>query len=210
MNVFRETYYIYRRNFKVWIAEPVLVVSSVVLSAFMFLAFAVPLGRITQLPGFPTGNFKSYFTALVVVQAVVSTGSDMAIAMLTDMLSGYFDKLLLAPVHRSSILLGSLLMAGTRALVQAAAVVLMALAMGVDFKGGPLGILVVLALGAIFGLASACLGLIVAIKTRSVQVTQSLWLCLFPLMFLTTGFMPKEFLPGWLKIAVTLNPFNYV
>ena len=60
------------------------------------------------------------------------------------------------------------------------------------------------------GIASACLGLIVALKTESVQVTQSTWLLFIPLAFLTTAFMSKEHLTGWFKIAVTINSVDYV
>ena len=42
------------------------------------------------------------------------------------------------------------------------------------------------------------------------QVTQSSWLLFMPLAFLTTAFMPKELLSGWFKVAVTLNPVDYV
>ena len=56
----------------------------------------------------------------------------------------------------------------------------------------------------------ACLGLIIALKTRSAQVTMNSWLLFMPLAFLTTAFMPKEFLTGWFKIAVTINPVDYI
>ena len=45
---------------------------------------------------------------------------------------------------------------------------------------------------------------------KNAQVTQSAWLLFMPLAFLTTAFMPKELLSGWFKIAVTLNPVDYV
>ena len=32
----------------------------------------------------------------------------------------------------------------------------------------------------------------------------------FPFIFLTTAFMPKDLLSGWFKVAVTLNPVEYV
>lgn len=45
---------------------------------------------------------------------------------------------------------------------------------------------------------------------KSAQMTQSSPLMFMPLGFLTTAFMPKEFLTGWFKWAVTLNPVDYV
>ena len=31
-----------------------------------------------------------------------------------------------------------------------------------------------------------------------------------PVAFMTSAFMPREFLTGWFKVAVTLNPVDYV
>ena len=131
-------------------------------------------------------------------------------AALTDILSGYFDKLLLAPINRFPIFMGMVLVAGTRALTQVLVIVFIAISLGVTFKGGFLGIVVVIVAATLFGVASAFLGLIIALRTRSVQVTQSTWLLFMPIAFLTTAFMPKELLTGWFKIAVTINPVDYV
>ncbi|MBI2872105.1 MAG: ABC transporter permease [Chloroflexi bacterium] len=210
MGLARETYYIYLRDLKTWLAQPAAVVSTVLSSAFVFLFFGSPLKSVVTLPGFPADDYQAYLTGMVIVMTVVFSGADAAMAMLTDILSGYFDKLLLAPINRFSVLLGSLLTAGTRALIQVVIIVLMATALGVSFKGGVIGALVVIVAAAIFGIAWACLGLAIALKTKSAQVTQSSWLLFMPLAFLTTGFMPKELLTGWFKVAVTINPVDYV
>jgi len=120
------------------------------------------------------------------------------------------DKPLLAPINRFSILLASLLMAGTRALVQVVIIVLLAAALGVSFKGGVLGTMAVTAMAATFGITWACLGLMIALKTKSAQVTQQSWLLFMPIVFLTSAMMPRELLSGWFKIAVIINPVDYV
>ena len=106
--------------------------------------------------------------------------------------------------------MGILLVAGTRALSQVVVIVLIATLLGVTFKGGLVGIAVVIVAATVFGIASACLGLIIALKTKSPQVTMSTWLLFMPLAFLTTAFMPEELLTGWFKVAVTINPVEYV
>ena len=210
MAIARETYFIYRRNLRTWLAQPAAVIATIVMSVFMFLFFGAPLGGMTQLPGFPSEDYTAYLTGMIIIMAVVFNGSDVAFALLTDMLSGYFDKLLLAPVNRFSILMGTLLVSGTRAFVQVAVIVALAHAMGVVFEAGVLGVLVVILVATTFGIAMACLGLIIALRTKSVQVTQNSWLLFMPLAFMTTAFVPKDLLTGWFKIAVTLNPVDYI
>ncbi len=210
MTIARETYYLYIRNLRVWLAQPWTLAAAVVSSAFMFLFFGAPLGNITQLPGFPSGDYQAYLTGMVIAMAVVFSGSDMAMALLTDMMSGYLDKLLLSPVSRVSILLGTLLVGGTRALAQVVSIVVVALAIGVRFEGGIAGLLTVVVAATIFGVAMACVGLILALRTKSVQVTANSWLLFMPLAFLTTAFMPKDLLSGWFQVAVSINPVDYV
>ena len=118
---------------------------------------------------------------MIIVMAVVFNGSDVAFALLTDMLSGYFDKLLLSPVNRFSILMGTLLVSGTRALVQVVVIIAAAGALGVTFKTGVLGVVTIMVAATVFGVAMACVGLIIALRTKSVQVTQSSWLMFMPL-----------------------------
>ncbi len=210
MAVVRETYYLYMRNLKIWATQPASVIPPLFISAFLYLVFAASFGDVTRLPGFPASDYKAFLVAVILVQAVVFSGGDAGFAMLTDILSGYFDKLLLAPINRFAILFGSLLVAGTRALVQAVLIVAMAAVMGVSFKGGATGLVVVVLMATALGIAWSCLGLIIALRTKSAQATQSSFVLFFPFIFLTSAFMPREFLSGWFKVALKANPVNYV
>lgn len=68
---------------------------------------------------------------------------------------------------------------------------------------------IVLALG--FGLAFAGYSVGVALKTRNAQAAQAGTLLFFPLIFLSTTFVPKELIEAeWLKVAATLNPTTYI
>ena len=210
MTILTQTWHIYARNLKTWVSQPALVVPSIVFPAFFFLLFAAPLAGVTSLPKFPTDDYQAYMTGTILVMSVVFSGADAAMAILTDILSGYFDKLLLAPINRFSILLSSLLMAATRALSQVVIIIAIALILGVSFKGGVSGVLFIAVLATLLGMAWACVGLMIAIKTKSAQITQTSWLLFMPVAFLTTAYMPKDFLTGWFKWAVTVNPVDYV
>jgi ABC-2 type transport system permease protein len=130
--------------------------------------------------------------------------------MLTDILSGYFDKLLLAPINRFSILLATLFTASLRAIIQVVIIMAIALGMGVSFKTGALGMLVVIWFAVTFSVGWTCLGIIIALRTRSPEVTQSYFVVFFPAVFLTTAFVPAEFLPGWFRVLTQINPVTYI
>jgi len=168
--------------------------------------------RTINLGGFGTDDYQAFLVAWIIVQVVVFSGTDSGFALLMDIMSGYFDKLLLAPINRFSILFGTLMVFGTRALLQSLVVVFLALilGLGVDFKAGVLGILAMLALAVVLGLVWACLGMMIALKTRNAQATQTAGVLFFPFIFLTTAFMPEDQLTGWFKVAVRINPVTYV
>ncbi|HCL25254.1 MAG: ABC transporter permease [SAR202 cluster bacterium] len=205
-----EIYFIYMRNLKTWLAVPANVISPLFISGLLFVIFGATFDNTISLGGFGTGDYQAFLVAWIIVQVVVFSGADSGFALLTDIMSGYFDKLLLAPINRFSILFASLMVSGTRALLQALVVVVLALGMGVDFQGGALGILAMLVLAVAFGLVWSCLGIMIALKTRNAQVTQTSGVLFFPFIFLTTAFMPEEQLSGWFKVAVKINPVTYV
>ncbi|MBM3949166.1 MAG: hypothetical protein FJ312_08035 [SAR202 cluster bacterium] len=210
MSILMQTWYIYVRNFKTWMVQPVLVIPSIIFPAFFYILFSAPLSGVTNLPGFPTDDYEAYMTATILVMSVVFSGADSAMAILADILSGYFDKLLLAPINRFAMLLSSLLMAGTWALFQVLVIIVIALIFGVDFQGGVAGIFFIILLATLLGMAWSCVGLMIAIKSKSAQITQTSWLLFMPVAFLTTAYIPKDLLSGWFKWAVTINPVDYI
>ncbi len=68
----------------------------------------------------------------------------------------------------------------------------------------------IVALAAGFGVAYAGFGLLVALKTRNVQATQSSFLLFFPLLFLTPNFVPFDRLSPLMETLARINPVSYV
>lgn len=208
--IIRETYFIYRRSLRTWVGVPSNVIAPLFISGLLFILFGAMFESTISLGGFGTEDYRAFLVAWIIVQVVVFSGTDSGFSLLMDIMSGYFDKLLLAPINRFSILFGTLMVSGTRALMQALVLVFLALAVGVDFVTGILGVLAMLGLAVLFGLVWSCLGIMIALKTRNAQATQSAGLLFFPFIFLTTAFMPEEQLSGWFKVAVKINPVTYV
>jgi ABC-2 type transport system permease protein len=65
-------------------------------------------------------------------------------------------------------------------------------------------------LSALFGVAYAGFGILVALRTRNVQATQSSFLLFFPLLFLTPNFVPFDRLSPLMETLARINPISYV
>ncbi|HEV3319364.1 MAG TPA: ABC transporter permease [Solirubrobacteraceae bacterium] len=132
------------------------------------------------------------------------------LALVTEIDLGYFDKLLVAPIRRSSIIFGRLAADLVRGLAVATLVLLVALAFGMQVRSGVPGALVLVLLAALWGVAYAGIGMLVALHTRNVQATNASFLVFFPLLFLTPNFVPFELLTPLMEALARANPVSYV
>src|SRR5213082_3517343 len=132
------------------------------------------------------------------------------LALVTEIENGYFDKLLVAPIRRSSIIFGRLAADLVRGIGGSALVLLFGIALGAHVESGVAGAVVIVLLAAMFGVAYAWFGILIALRTRNVQATQSSFLLFFPLLFLTPNFVPFDRLESVMQTLARINPVSYV
>jgi ABC-2 type transport system permease protein len=179
----------------------------VFIALFFFLVNVGTLQHLTER-NIPNFDFTAFMMPTAILLGV--TGVSRAPALVIDVQDGYFDRLLLTPVRRLALLVG--LMAADFLLVctLTAAVVVMGLIVGVDFASGVPGMLLFVLLGGAWGLAFTGLPYAVALKTGNPAAVNSSFLLFFPFSFLTTSFVPKESLSGWLSAVADYNPVTYL
>jgi ABC-2 type transport system permease protein len=149
------------------------------------------------------------FQLPVSLMFAVATASS-GLALVTEIDGGYFDKLLAAPIRRSSIIFGRLAADLVRGLMGATIVLLAGLALGAHMQSGILGAVVFVVLAALFGVGYAGFGILVALRTRNVQATNTSFLLFFPLLFLTPNFVPFDRLSPLMEALARANPVSYV
>lgn len=149
------------------------------------------------------------FQLPVSLMFAVATASS-GLALVTEIDSGYFDKLLAAPIRRSSIIFGRLAADLVRGMLGSLVVLLAGLALGAHVESGVLGALVLVILAALFGVGYAGFGILVALRTRNIQATNTSFLLFFPLLFLTPNFVPFDLLSPLMETLARANPVSYV
>jgi ABC-2 type transport system permease protein len=149
------------------------------------------------------------FQLPVSLMFAVATASS-GLALVTEIDGGYFDKLLAAPIRRSSIIFGRLAADFVRGIMGSIVVLLAGLALGAHMESGVLGAVVLVLLAALFGVGYAGFGILVALRTRNVQATNTSFLLFFPLLFLTPNFVPFDRLSPLMETLARANPVSYV
>jgi len=174
---------------------------------------AVNIGQVSETfpetTPFLHGQGYVAFQLPVSLMFAVATASS-GLALVTEIENGYFDKLLAAPIRRSSIIFGRLSADFVRGVLGSIVVLVAGLAFGAHMESGPLGALVLVLLAALFGVGYAGFGILVALRTRNVQATNTSFLLFFPLLFLTPNFVPFERLTPVMEALARANPVSYV
>ncbi len=186
--------------------EPEVLIPSLIVPIFFF---AVNVGALSDISSFAgIEDYEAFQLPVAIIFAV--TGVSRASALVTDIQSGYFDRLLVSPVNRYSLLLG--LMVADFALVIGLSIPVLALGflLGVQFATGPLGVLAFLLLAGLWGLAYTGFPYAIALRTGNPAAVNSSFILFFPFAFLTTTFLPQEALTGWLATVADYNPVTYL
>ncbi len=163
-------------------------------------------------PDFPTDNYYEYLAPAIVLFTTVTGTANAGVALANDLRTGYFQKVMLAPVNLWAILLGRLLSDGIRVYLQALLMLVVALLFGARVATGLPGGLVMAALATLFSMFTV--GILVAniaLLTKSEQAVQAAFPAFFILMFLSTAFMPLDAMGNaTIRTLIGFNPAEYV
>ena len=202
----RDTGSVAGRALRSVLRDPEATVPALVIPVFMFVVTVGALKDFAErIPGL---DYLAFQLPVAVLFAV--TGVSRAITVVTDIQSGYFDRLVITPVNRLALLLG--LMVADFALVIALTVpvIIMGFIVGISFKTGPPGIVVFMLLSGLWGLIFTGFPYAIALKTGNPAAVNISFLLFFPFLFMTTLFVPQEAMTGWLSAAVDYNPVTYL
>ncbi len=186
--------------------EPTAVIPAVLVPAFFY---TTNLGALEKVARYAVGfSYKAFLVPMAIAFAV--TGMSRAPALVTDVQSGYFDRLCMTPVRRLALLLG--LMAADMAVIIVLCLPVLAVgfAVGVRFATGVPGVLTFIGLSALWGLAFTGIPYAVALKTGSPAAVNASFVIFFPAFFLSDAIMPRQALTGWFAAIATYNPVTYV
>ena len=186
--------------------EPEAIIPALMIPLFFFVVNVGALSKISNFAGID--NYKAFQIPVAIVFAV--TGVSRASALVTDIQSGYFDRLLVSPIKRLALLLGLMVADFALVVILTIPVLILGFILGVRFDTGVLGVLAFMLLSGLWGLVFTGFPYAIALRTGNPAAVNSSFLLFFPFTFLTTSFLPKEALSGWLATAAAYNPVTYL
>jgi ABC-2 type transport system permease protein len=183
------------------------VIPPIFIALFFFVVNVGTLQHLTQthIRGF---DIKSFMLPTAILLGV--TGVSRAGSLVLDIQDGYLDRLMLTPVRRLAILLGHMTADVAVALLLMVPIILLGLGLGVQIQTGVLGALVFIGLACLWSLAFAGFGYAIALKTGNPAAVNSTFMLFFPFLFLTSSYVPRSQLSGWLSSIAAWNPVTYI
>jgi ABC-2 type transport system permease protein len=202
-----DTSLVFTRELRPLVRSPFSVVFTMV-QPLVFLGLFGPL--LSQVTGLPTGSSLQWFVPGIIVMSALFGASTTGSNLQLEMQTGSHERMLVAPLHRSALLLGRAAKEIVPVLAQALIIVAVTTPFG--FDPSLAGLAIGLPMVAVFAVGLGALSHALAIASKSNEwmfwmVQQTL---LFPLLLLSGMLLPLEGGPGWMQVASKANPLTHL
>lgn len=172
------------------------------------LALGYGIGAIYEQAG--KGDYLQFLVPGIITQTVLLSGIFWGVIVLMDKRFGFLSELLVTPVSRTKILMGSALGGATISVMQGMLIFFVSMLMGFQPYDWTL-VLPALLILCVMCLALACFGAGIASMVDDFQGFQGINnLIVMPLFFLSTALYPLTNVPEFLRIISTYNPVSYM
>jgi ABC-2 type transport system permease protein len=194
-----------RRALLRYIRTPQLIVMATVQMTMFFLIYRYMFGGAIRSVGFP---YVDYLVPGFIATGVLFTGIGAAVATAEDVQQGFIDRLRSLPIPRSSVLVARAI-ADTAILTLASAVTVgIAFAVGFRLHGSAIEGLAAFGLVILFGFAFEWLFVTMGLFAGNAQAAQGMGMIVFPLVFISSAYIPVSTMPSWLQAFATHQPIT--
>jgi ABC-2 type transport system permease protein len=153
-------------------------------------------------------NLKTFIYPGILCIAVMFTAMFSAASIVWDREFGFLREMMVAPVRRSSIVIGKVLGGATVASFQG--VILILLAGAVDVPYDPLLLLGIFGLQLLLAFTITAFGVMVAVRIKQIQSFMGLMqMVVMPMFFISGALFPVAGLPAWLAVLNRIDPLTY-
>jgi len=205
--VLSDTWYLFSKYMTITMRMPLWSLFTLIQPLLWLLIFAQLFGNFVQTDN---GNYMDYMVPGILIMTVLFGSSWSGVSLLREISAGTVDKMLVAPVSRVAIVLSRVMHSAIQVIAQTIIILIVAWIMGSTITMNPLylvlGLSVVFLLG--IGFASLSNGFAITLQREEPLVMIGNLMTL-PLMFISSAFVPTEFMPRWIQYIATVNPISY-
>ncbi|HEX76128.1 MAG TPA: ABC transporter permease [Dehalococcoidia bacterium] len=181
------------------------IISSLITPILWLLIFGTGM-RVIEMPGIQ--NYQSFIFPGIVGMTLLFTSVWSGVSVIWDREFGFLKEILVAPVSRSSLVIGKALGGGTSALLQG--FILLPLSPLVGIQLTPCSFLLLVPLMILISVGLVSIGLMIASFMESMEGFNLIMsLVVMPMFFLSGALFPLTSSPDWLKMLSYIDPLTY-
>jgi ABC-2 type transport system permease protein len=205
-----DTWWMTARRLKVGMGQPAYLIITLIQPVIWLFLFGNLFERVVDLGGFGTTSYLDYLVPGVLVMNALSVNMWAGMGTLEEIERGTLNRFLTTPVRRTAIMNANVVEQAFVTVIQSVVIVALGWLAGATYPGGLGGVVILILaavlLGTIFGAMSNVIGMLVRQRESIIGINTFL---LLPLTFLSTVFMVKELMPGWMQGIAEFNPLNW-
>jgi len=180
-------------------------VSSLAMPFFWMVLIGVGFSSSFSLPGM---NYMTFMAPGIVGMVVFFASVMSGVSVIWDRQFGFLKEILVAPVSRTSIVLGKTLGGATVACISGMLMLLVASLLGAIVPS--IGILAAVVFMVLIATSFVAVGLIIASRMRSMEGFQMIMsFVMMPIFFLSGALFPLQNTPQWMQTIASFNPLTY-
>lgn len=205
-----DTVFMTQRHFRNLLRQPAWIFISLVQPVVWLLLYGALFRKIVEIPGFGAGSYIDFLTPGIVVMTCLFSAGWSGMDLIEDIDRGVIDRFLVSPASRSSLIAGRLVQGAIVGVIQSVIIVVLGLAVGADYPGGIAGIAALTLCAVLLGTAVSALSNAIGVLSRNVETMVAVSnFVLLPLTFLSSVFMAKALMPGWMQSVAQYNPVDW-
>jgi ABC-2 type transport system permease protein len=205
MSELRKIYGLWLREVLRYWREKSRIISSFILPLLWLIVFGSGMRGI-ELSG--TQSYQTYIFPGIIGMTLLFTSVFSGISVIWDREFGFFKEIMVAPVSRTSIVIGKALGSGTSALIQGSILLPLSFLVGVHLS--PMSYIILLPTMILISIGLVCIGLLIASLITSMEGFNFIMsLVIMPMFFTSGALFPLTSAPDWLKGFSYVNPLTY-
>jgi ABC-2 type transport system permease protein len=181
------------------------------MSLFFLLVYNAGIGGIGNMEVFGDGGYLAFIFPITIISLSMGSSAGAGQTLNADIQSGYFKRLFLSPAPRW-ILVVSPMIADTLSSVLFTGVLLgIGAIFGLPFRFGLLSVTGILLLSTLWSVTLCGFSSGIMLRTGQHQSAAVVTNAVFPLLFLSTTFLPRDLITSkWLLAVSWGNPVTYI
>ncbi len=211
MNRFlKDTYWVFWREMKHLFRQTFRIIMTIIQPMIWLVLMGNVFSKVASVPGFPAESYLDFMAPGIIIMVTLFGGVFGGMTLIWDRRLGFLQKMVAAPISRTSIVLGKMISIAAQTVFQIIIIFIIATFMGVGFKAGVFGFLIMLGLASLLCLVFASISLsLAAVSVSHETMIAAVNLLTLPMVFTSNAMMPIEMMPGWLQSIARINPITY-